>query len=66
MQSHNVAQVQLLRDRIDNLPNVAGLQIASVDSFQNRESNAIFISMAQFNNLRAVGFLGDRRRINVG
>ncbi|MCO5607722.1 hypothetical protein L7F22_061921 [Adiantum nelumboides] len=65
VQSPYVAQVQLLRDRVEDLPNAAGLQIASVDSFQGREADAVIISMVRSNSLRAVGFLGDRRRINV-
>ncbi|KAI5080557.1 hypothetical protein GOP47_0003740 [Adiantum capillus-veneris] len=65
VQSPYIAQVQLLRDRVEDLPNAMGLQIASVDSFQGREADAVIISMVRSNSLRAVGFLGDRRRINV-
>ncbi|KAH7352248.1 hypothetical protein KP509_19G036700 [Ceratopteris richardii] len=65
VQSPYVAQVQLLRDRIEELPKATGLQVASVDSFQGREADAVIISMVRSNSLRAVGFLGDRRRINV-
>lgn len=65
VQSPYVAQVQLLRDRLDELPQATGVQIASVDSFQGREADAVIISMVRSNTLGAVGFLGDRRRINV-
>eukprot|EP00250_Pteridium_aquilinum_P011366 c20015_g1_i1 orf=369-3419(-) len=65
VQSPYIAQVQLLRDRVEDLPKAAGLQIASVDSFQGREADAVIISMVRSNSLGAVGFLGDRRRINV-
>lgn len=65
VQSPYIAQVQLLRDRMEDLPKSSGLQIASVDSFQGREADAVIISMVRSNSLGAIGFLGDRRRINV-
>ncbi|KAG6424809.1 hypothetical protein SASPL_115229 [Salvia splendens] len=65
VQSPYVAQVQLLRDRLEDIPIAAGVEVATVDSFQGREADAVIISMVRSNNLGAVGFLGDSRRMNV-
>lgn len=65
VQSPYVAQVQLLRDRIDEIPMATGVDVATIDSFQGREADAVIISMVRSNNLGAVGFLGDNRRMNV-
>lgn len=45
VQSPYVAQVQLLRDRLDEFPEAAGVEVATIDSFQGRESDAVIISM---------------------
>ncbi|XP_071711407.1 DNA polymerase alpha-associated DNA helicase A [Rutidosis leptorrhynchoides] len=65
VQSPYVAQVQLLRDSLDEIPLARGVEIATIDSFQGREADAVIISMVRSNNLGAVGFLGDSRRMNV-
>ncbi|KAM7279266.1 hypothetical protein ACFE04_006400 [Oxalis oulophora] len=65
VQSPYVAQVQLLRDRLDEVPWSTGVEVATVDSFQGREADAVIISMVRSNTLGAVGFLGDSRRMNV-
>ncbi|CAN4089350.1 unnamed protein product [Withania somnifera] len=65
VQSPYVAQVQLLRDKIDDIPMATGVEVATIDSFQGREADAVIISMVRSNNLGAVGFLGDNRRMNV-
>ncbi|XP_052113724.1 uncharacterized protein LOC107473831 [Arachis duranensis] len=65
VQSPYVAQVQLLRDMLDEVPEAAGTEVATIDSFQGREADAVILSMVRSNTLGAVGFLGDSRRINV-
>ncbi|KAK4765052.1 hypothetical protein SAY86_026142 [Trapa natans] len=65
VQSPYVAQVQLLRDRLDEHPETGGVEVATIDSFQGREADAVIISMVRSNTLGAVGFLGDSRRMNV-
>ncbi|EOY10297.1 P-loop containing nucleoside triphosphate hydrolases superfamily protein isoform 3 [Theobroma cacao] len=45
VQSPYVAQVQLLRDRLDEFPEAAGVEVATIDSFQGREADAVIISM---------------------
>ena len=65
VQSPYVAQVQLLRDKLDEFPEAAGVEVATIDSFQGREADAVIISMVRSNTLGAVGFLGDSRRMNV-
>ncbi|KAL3637883.1 hypothetical protein CASFOL_018331 [Castilleja foliolosa] len=65
VQSPYVAQVQLLRDRLEESPVSMGVEVATIDSFQGREADAVIISMVRSNNIGAVGFLGDSRRMNV-
>lgn len=58
------AQVAMLKElRPEHLS--SQLEISSVDGFQGREKEAIIISMVRSNNKREVGFLSDRRRMNV-
>ncbi|KAH0465720.1 hypothetical protein IEQ34_005823 [Dendrobium chrysotoxum] len=65
VQSPYIAQVKLLRDRLDTFPGASGVEVATIDSFQGREADAVIISMVRSNTLGAVGFLGDSRRMNV-
>eukprot|EP00850_Spirogloea_muscicola_P011765 SM000074S21675 [mRNA] locus=s74:339511:345042:+ [translate_table: standard] len=65
VQSPYLAQVQLIRDQLEGRPGAAGVEVASVDAFQGRESDAVIISMVRSNAAGTVGFLGDRRRMNV-
>lgn len=51
MQSPYAAQVQLLRDRLDEIPEASGVEVATIDSFQGREADAVVISMVCFLNL---------------
>lgn len=44
---------------------VAGIMIASVDAFHGREKAVMIMSCVRSNKENKVGFLGDRRRINV-
>lgn len=55
------AQVRLLRDRFDG----GGLEIDTVDGFQGREKEAVVITLVRSNNKNEIGFLSDRRRMNV-
>uniref|UniRef100_A0A7N2LPU6 AAA+ ATPase domain-containing protein n=1 Tax=Quercus lobata TaxID=97700 RepID=A0A7N2LPU6_QUELO len=48
IQSPYVAQVKLLRDRLDELLGAAGIEVATIDSFQGREADAVIISMVWF------------------
>lgn len=45
VQSPYVAQVQLLRERLDDFPVADGVEVATIDSFQGREADAVIISM---------------------
>lgn len=45
VQSPYVAQVQLLRDMLDGVPEAAGLEVSTIDSFQGREADAVILSM---------------------
>ena len=56
------AQVRLLRDQYDG-PD--GLEIDTVDGFQGREKEAVIITLVRSNLENEIGFLSDRRRMNV-
>jgi hypothetical protein len=48
VQSPYIAQVQLLRDRLEEYPVADGVEISTIDSFQGREADAVVISMVRF------------------
>lgn len=45
VQSPYVAQVQLLRDRLEEVPGGERVEVATIDSFQGREADAVIVSM---------------------
>ena len=57
------AQVACLRELRG--PDIADVEISTVDGFQGREKEAIIISAVRSNDNAAVGFLADARRMNV-
>ncbi|GLC34608.1 hypothetical protein PLESTM_000216800 [Pleodorina starrii] len=59
------AQVAHLKELRQELSGSSVLEISSVDGFQGREKEAIIISMVRSNDAGEVGFLSDRRRMNV-
>jgi predicted DNA helicase len=56
------AQGRLLRQQLGDVP---GLEIDSVDGFQGREKEAVVISLVRSNPEGEIGFLSDVRRTNV-
>ena len=65
IQSPYIAQVQLLREKLEEYPGLSGVEVSTVDSFQGREADAVVLSMVRSNPLGAVGFMGDSRLMNV-
>ena len=71
VQSPYAAQVRLMQcrlreaARIGLAPGAERVEVASVDSFQGREAEAVVVSTVRSNDRRAVGFLADARRANV-
>ncbi|XP_039066578.1 DNA-binding protein SMUBP-2-like isoform X2 [Hibiscus syriacus] len=59
------AQVVLLKMLRSNEDKLKNMEISTVDGFQGREKEAIIISMVRSNSKKEVGFLSDRRRMNV-
>lgn len=45
VQSPYIAQVQLLRERLEKYPGLSGVEVSTIDSFQGREADAVVISM---------------------
>jgi superfamily I DNA and/or RNA helicase len=58
------AQVRLLRELLA-AERDAGLEIGTVDGFQGREKEAIVLDLVRSNPDGELGFLADRRRLNV-
>jgi superfamily I DNA and/or RNA helicase len=48
VQSPYIAQVQMLRDRLEEYPLASGVEVSTIDSFQGREADAVVISMVRF------------------
>lgn len=46
-------------------PELEGVEVATIDGFQGREKEVIVVSLVRSNDKREVGFLNDRRRLNV-
>ncbi|KAH9616190.1 hypothetical protein KSS87_023385 [Heliosperma pusillum] len=54
IQSPYVAQVQLLRERLLEIKEARGVEVATIDSFQGREADAVIISMSRFDTTPAM------------
>ncbi len=63
------AQVVILKEFVEQnpllQPVISQLVIDTVDSFQGRERDIIYISMVRSNSRGEIGFLNDHRRMNV-
>lgn len=59
----HMLQVELIRLQLSS--KYPGLEIRSVDGFQGREKEAVVLSLVRSNECGEVGFLSERRRLNV-
>ncbi|KAJ9573588.1 hypothetical protein L9F63_009042 [Diploptera punctata] len=55
-------QVEMIKSYLEDLK---GVEIRSVDGFQGREKEAVLLSLVRSNPNRKLGFITDRRRLNV-
>ncbi|PSN36020.1 DNA-binding protein SMUBP-2 [Blattella germanica] len=55
-------QVEMIRAYIDDLKDI---EVRSVDGFQGREKEAVFLSLVRSNPQKELGFITDERRLNV-
>ena len=56
---------QLFGEKSENDPRLSMVDVKTIDGFQGGEKECIVISMVRSNTKREVGFLNDKRRINV-
>jgi len=57
------AQIKLIRRKLGETG--GAIEVETVDSYQGRENTIIIVSMVRSNEQHAIGFLKDRRRLNV-
>ena len=60
-------QVKYIREQLsdENSINTLDIEVNSIDGFQGQEKEVIFISLVRSNDHGEIGFLKDKRRINV-
>ena len=63
------AQINLLADGVQKFEVLSGIKenitIDTIDAFQGRERDVIYISLVRSNEVGEIGFLGELRRMNV-
>lgn len=59
------AQVAVLKKAIQREMEITGVEVSTIDGFQGREKEAIVVSLVRSNDEQEIGFLSDRRRLNV-
>lgn len=52
-------------DRLDRQMDIDGVEVDTVDGFQGREKEVVFVSLVRSNERGEIGFLDEARRFNV-
>ncbi|MCK9152432.1 IGHMBP2 family helicase [Methanobacterium alcaliphilum] len=65
LDAENLGIISPYTDQVDLIKSLTKIEVSTVDGFQGREKDLIFISLVRSNASGKIGFLNDLRRLNV-